>query len=85
MFFESKNTEQDDSQETEFKSFDDLQQTMGAQKLHKSVSEALEKFLNSEDLETKIDLSRSSNRVSQLMRSHYKNNNGSLLHIEKLA
>ncbi len=75
LFFESKNTEQDDSQETEFKSFDDLQQTMGAQKLHKSVSEALENFLNSEDLETKIDLSRSSNRVSQLMRSHYKNNN----------
>ncbi len=75
LFFESKNTEQDDPQETEFKSFDDLQQTMGAQKLHKSVSEALEKFLNSEDLETKIDLSRSSNRVSQLMRSHYKNNN----------
>ena len=75
LFFESKNTEQDDPQETEFKSFDDLQQTMGAQKLHKSVSEALENFLNSEDLETKIDLSRSSNRVSQLMRSHYKNNN----------
>ena len=75
MFFESKNTEQDDPQETEFKSFDDLQQTMGAQKLHKSVSEALENFLNSEDLETKINLSRSSNRVSQLMRSHYKNNN----------
>lgn len=74
LFFESKNTEKDDSQETEFKSFDDLQQTMGAQKLHKSVSEALEKFLNSEDLETKINLSRSSNRVSQLMRSHYKNN-----------
>ena len=75
LFFESKNTEQDNSQETEFKSFDDLQQTMGAQKLHKSVSEALENFLNSEDLETKINLSRSSNRVSQLMRSHYKNNN----------
>ena len=75
LFFESKNTEQDDPQETEFKSFDDLQQTMGAQKLHKSVSEALENFLNSEDLETKINLSRSSNRVSQLMRSHYKNNN----------
>lgn len=75
LFFESKNTEQDDSQETKFKSFGDLQQTMGAQKLHKSVSEALEKFLNSEDLETKINLSRSSNRVSELMRNHYKNNN----------
>ena len=75
LFFESKNTEQDDPQETEFKSFDDLQQTMGAQKLHKSVSEALENFLNSEDLETKINLSRSSNRVSELMRNHYKNNN----------
>ena len=72
-FFESKTPEKENSLIPKSKTFDDLRNQMNSLKLHKLVSASLEEFLNSEDIEAKIKLSRSYERVIPLMRKYYQN------------
>ena len=72
-FFESKTPEKENSSIRKSKTFDDLLKQMESLELHKLVSSSLEEFLNSDDIEAKIKLSRSSERVIPLMRKYYQN------------
>ena len=72
-FFESKTPEKDNSSIPKTKTFDDLLKQMESLELHELVSASLEDFLNSDDIEAKIKLSRSSERVIPLMRKYYQN------------
>ena len=72
-FFESKTPEKENSSIPKSKTFDDLLKQMESLELHKLVSSSLEEFLNSDDIEAKIKLSRSSERVIPLMRKYYQN------------
>jgi hypothetical protein len=72
-FFESKPPEKENSSIPKSKTFDDLLKQMESLELHKLVSSSLEEFLNSDDIEAKIKLSRSSERVIPLMRKYYQN------------
>ncbi len=72
-FFESKTPEKENSSIPKSKTFDDLLKQMESLELHELVSAALEDFLNSDDIEAKIKLSRSSERVIPLMRKYYQN------------
>lgn len=72
-FFESKTQEKENSSIPKSKTFDDLRNQMESLELHKLVSASLEEFLNSDDIEAKIKLSRSSSRVIPLMRKYYQN------------
>ena len=71
-FFESKTPEKENSSIRKSKTFDDLLKQMESLELHKLVYESLEEFLNSDDIEAKIKLSRSSERVTPLMRKYYQ-------------
>ena len=72
-FFESKTPEKENSSIPKTKTFDDLLKQMESLGLHELVSASLEEFLNSDDIEAKIKLSRSSERVIPLMRKYYQN------------
>lgn len=72
-FFESKTPEKEKSSIPKSKTFDDLLKQMESLELHELVSASLEEFLNSDDIEAKIKLSRSSERVIPLMRKYYQN------------
>ena len=71
-FFESKTPEKENRSIPKSKTFDDLLKQMESLELHKLVSASLEEFLNSDDIEAKIKLSRSSERVIPLMRKYYE-------------
>ena len=71
-FFESKTPEKENNSIPKSKTFDDLLKQMESLELHKLVYESLEEFLNSDDIEAKIKLSRSSERVIPLMRKYYE-------------
>ena len=73
IFFESKTPEKENSSIPKTKTFDDLLKQMESLGLHELVSASLEEFLNSDDIEAKIKLSRSSERVIPLMRKYYQN------------
>ncbi len=73
IFFESKTPEKENSSIAKTKTFDDLLKQMESLGLHELVSASLEEFLNSDDIEAKIKLSRSSERVIPLMRKYYQN------------
>ncbi len=73
IFFESKTPEKENSSIPKTKTFDDLLKQMESLELHELVSASLEEFLNSDDIEAKIKLSRSSERVIPLMRKYYQN------------
>jgi len=72
-FFESKTPEKENSSIPKSKTFDDLLKQMESLELHELVSASLEEFLNSDDIEAKIKLSRSAERVIPLMRKYYQN------------
>ena len=73
IFFESKTPEKENSSIPKTKTFDNLLKQMESLELHELVSASLEEFLNSDDIEAKIKLSRSSERVIPLMRKYYQN------------
>ena len=72
-FFESKTPEKENSSIPKSKTFDDLLKQMESLELHELASASLEEFLNSDDIEAKIKLSRSAERVIPLMRKYYQN------------
>jgi len=70
---ESNSDQTDEPAIQKSQTFQDLERNMGARALHALATESLIQFLESTDVETKIQYCRSAQRVRPLMQNYYSN------------